>query len=166
MLLSPDFLVVCSVGPTGSSTMCSHHSARAIKQRAAQGAQSTPSVKGRGGEVDLSVLPSTSSHHGDACCCKLTPRSTYQSRLRWFVWEETNGPFLRCFFFNTAVPLQCRVLETGGECTGLVMRLDFLRPPSTPVCVLADVMVKTCVCLLTQQMASAASEKVTPARFL
>lgn len=72
----------------------------------------------------------------------------------------------KMFFFNTAVPLQCRVLETGGECTGLVMRLDFLRPPSTPVCVLADVMVKTCVCLLTQQMASAASEKVTPARFL
>ena len=31
---------------------------------------------------------------------------------------------LRCFY--TAVPLQCRVLETGGECTELVMRLDFM----------------------------------------
>lgn len=43
-------------------------------------------------------------------------------------------PFLDVFFFNTAVPLQCRVLETGGECTGLVMRLDFTVPVHPSVC--------------------------------
>lgn len=57
---------------------------------------------------------------------------------------------LRCFY--TAVPLQCRVLETGGECTELVMRLDFMVVHAA-VCLagtLPEVMAKTCV--LTQQM--------------
>lgn len=33
-------------------------------------------------------------------------------------------PFLKCFYM--AVPLQCHALETGGECSELVMRFDFM----------------------------------------
>lgn len=54
---------------------------------------------------------------------------------------------LRCFC--TAVPPRCRVLETGGECTELVMRLGFMVV-HTAVCLvgpLPQVMVKTCVCV-------------------
>lgn len=53
---------------------------------------------------------------------------------------------LRLFFY-TAVLLQCRVLETGGECTEMAVRSDFMAVHAA-VC-LADmlswVMVETCV---------------------
>lgn len=63
---------------------------------------------------------------------------------------------LRCFY--TAVLLQCRVLETRGECPELVMRLDFMVVHPL-LCVLPAsdcqntcVCECVCVCLLTQQM--------------
>lgn len=59
--------------------------------------------------VDLAALPSTPSHHGGACCCKLTPHSTHQSGSGG-LFERKRMGLLRCFY--TAVPLQCRrVLE-------------------------------------------------------
>lgn len=51
--------------------------------------------------------------------------------------------------FYTAVPLQCCVLETGRECTQLVIGLD-VRVVHTTVCLadtLPDMMGRTCVCV-------------------
>lgn len=76
-------------------------------------------------------------------------------RLRWFIWEETNGPF-KVFLHRCAAAVPCawdgrRVHRVGNE-----VRL-YGRPHCCGVLAGApwpEVMVKTCVCLLTQQMVS------------
>lgn len=106
--------VVCSVRATGSSTMCSNHSARPLSKAAQRLAGYS--------EVDLSALSSTLSHYGGACCCKWMLCSTYQSGSGGLFESKQKGLFGS---FYTAVQLQCSVLESEGEWTELVMRLGF-----------------------------------------
>lgn len=50
-----------------------------VKQSSTEAPESAPFEKERGGELELTIPLSTLSHYGGACCCKLTPCSTYQS---------------------------------------------------------------------------------------
>lgn len=97
-----------------------------VSKCSSQELRALPLEKERGGEVGVTVLPSTSSHHGGACRCKLTPCSTYQSGSG-VLFERKRMALLRCFY--TAVLLQCCVLETGAECTELVIRFKLYGCP-------------------------------------
>lgn len=81
----------------------------------------------RGGEADLTVLPSISSHFSGACCCKLTPCSTYQS-CSGGLFERKRMVLFKAFFCFVSLR-QCAAEEEKR--TELIMRLDFTAVHAT-----------------------------------